>query len=54
MPGKARVQMKMGVSRRASRSSFSIESRRSVYSVGKAVLTGGQRGLAWVNRVEKE
>jgi hypothetical protein len=48
IPGKASVQTKMGVSRRASRSSRSIAVRRYVYSSGNASLTrheaGCQRG----------
>jgi hypothetical protein len=42
IPGKASVQMNMGVSSRVSLSSFSIDSCRSVYSDGKAVLTSSQ------------
>jgi hypothetical protein len=41
MPGKARVQTKMGVSRSASRSSCSTAAERSSYSAGKTVFTGG-------------
>jgi hypothetical protein len=42
MPGKARVQTKIGVSSSASRSSCSTAAERSSYSAGKTVFTGCQ------------
>lgn len=40
------MQTKMGVSRRASRSSCWTAAERSSYSAGKTVFTGCQHGLA--------